>query len=58
MFVSKKEKRKLEKLFIEEFLPTMNLTYEEYVAIDKLEKEAIMRAFRNWLRKRKENESV
>lgn len=52
MFVSEKEEKKLKKLFIEEFLPTMGLTYEEYIVMNKFEKEAVIQAFRSWLKKR------
>ncbi len=59
MFVSKKEEKKLKKMFKEEFLPTeMGMTYEEYIVRSKLEKEAIMCAFGNWLRKRGERRTM
>ena len=57
MFVSKKEERRLKKRFIDEFLPTMDLSYEEYVAMTKLEKEAVMQEFRKWLRKKRESKT-
>ena len=52
MFVSKKEERRYKKL-LKEFLPTMDLTWDDYVLMTKLEKEAVLQAFRNWLRKKK-----
>ena len=53
MFVSKKDERRYKKL-LKEFLPTMGLTWDDYVLMNKLEKEAVLQAFRSWLRKKKE----
>lgn len=51
LLVPKKERKKILRLF-KEFLPTISVTYEEYVASDRLTKKAINELFRAWLRKR------
>lgn len=56
LLITKKERKKILKLF-REFLPTVGVTYEEYIASDPLTRKAIDEMFRSWLRRRTNEEN-